>query len=173
MKIDLTEIARIPGAHASHTFEEPLARDPDLELVEPARGTFTVTNSGPLLVLRGSMTAAVRLQCARCLEPVTVAIEAPLSEAFSTRPPAEAIEDRTIDVEEPERAAFHENILDLTELVRQNIIVNLPIRPLCQEACPGICPRCGSTLSSGACTCPPEEPPRPLAELRKLIEPSK
>jgi len=173
MKIDLTDIARTPGAHATHSFEEPLTRDPDVDLAAPARGSFTVTNTGRLLVLRGSLAAQVRLSCARCLEPLTVGIEAPLSEEFSARPPAESLEEGTIDVEEPAHAAFHENLLDLTELVRQNIIVNLPIRPLCRESCAGICPRCGSALNAGPCGCPPEEPTGPLVELRKLIEPQK
>jgi len=170
MKIDLSEIAGRPGADAAHDFEEPLARDPDVELVEPARGSFTVTNTGLLLVLRGSMTAEVRLLCARCLEPLTVKLEMPLSEEFSARTGPEAAEEKTMDVEEAAGAAFHENILDLTELVRQNIIVSLPLRPLCRDDCPGICPRCGARLGAGLCACPPEEPQGPLANLGKLIE---
>jgi uncharacterized protein len=170
VKIDLSEIARTPGAQATHRFEEPLAGDPDVELVEPARGSFAVTNTGRLLVLRGSMTAEVRLACARCLEPLTVKLEIPLSEEFSARTGAEAAEEKTIDVEEPERAAFHENLLDLPELVRQNILISLPLQPLCRDDCLGICPRCGARLGTGVCACPPEEPQGPLAELRKLIE---
>ncbi|UCH33515.1 MAG: DUF177 domain-containing protein [Armatimonadota bacterium] len=170
MKIDLTDIARTPGAHATHHFEEALARDPDVDLVEPARGSFSVTNTGRLLVLRGAMTAAVRLECARCCGPAVVALDIPLSEEFSARPAAESIEEQTIDVEEPDRAAFHENILDLTELVRQNVVINLPLQPLCREGCAGVCSRCGSDLNTGTCTCPPEEPHGPLAELKTLIE---
>ena len=171
MKIDVTEIARTPGAHATHTFEEPLARDPDVELAEPARGSFTVTNTGLLLVLRGEMTAAVNLQCARCCEPVVLRLQVPLGEEFSARSAAESVEEQTIDVEEPERAAFADNILDLTELVRQNILVNLPLRPLCREDCPGMCPCCGSNLNAGPCACPSEGTQGPLSGLRQLLEP--
>jgi len=171
MKIDLTEIARTPGAHAAHDFEEPLKGDSDVALTEPAKGRFTVTSTGSLLVLRGSMTAEVDLACGRCLEPIVYHLEAPISEEFSTQPAALAAENETIDVEEPDRAAFKENILDLTELVRQNIIINLPLKPLCREDCPGICARCGANLAAGACECPPEEPEGPLAELKRLIEP--
>lgn len=173
MKIDLTEIARTPGAHAMHTFEEPLAGDADVELVEPARGQFTVTNTGRLLVLRGEMTAAVNLQCARCCEPAAVKVEVPLSEEFSTRPGPESAAEKTIDVEEPEHAAFHENILDLTELVRQNILISLPLQALCRADCPGMCPGCGKPLNAGPCGCPQEAVESPLVELRKLIEPHK
>lgn len=171
MKIDLTEIARTPGAHAAHEFQEALPGDPDFELAESARGSFTVTNTGRLLVLRGSLTAAVKLQCGRCLEPSVLRLEVPLSEEFSTRPPAQSLEEKTIDVEEPERAAFRENILDLTELVRQNIIINLPIQPLCREECAGICSRCGSNLNAGPCACPPPANEGLLAALGRLIEP--
>jgi len=170
MKIDLTDIARTPGAHAPHTFEEPLSRDPDIELAKPASGTFTVTNTGRLLVLRGEVTATVRLPCSRCLEPMTAELQIPLSEEFSTRPAAESVEEKTIDVEEPGAAAFFENILDLTELVRQNILINLPLAALCREECAGICSRCGSRLNAGPCGCPPEEAEGPLANLGKLIE---
>ncbi|HUT75870.1 MAG TPA: DUF177 domain-containing protein [Armatimonadota bacterium] len=171
MKIDLREIARTPGAHATHDFEEPLARDADVELAEPARGSFSVTNTGRLLVLRGCMTATVNLQCSRCCGPLVMTVEIPLSEEFSIGDAAGAAPEPTVDVEEPERAAFHDAILDLTELVRQHIIVNLPLRPLCREDCPGICPRCGNDLNAGACGCPAGSPPGPLWDLKRLLEP--
>jgi uncharacterized protein len=171
MKIDLTDMARTPGAHATHRFEEPLARDCDVELAEPARGSFTVTNTGHLLVLRGQMTAVVNLQCGRCCEPLALKLEVPLGDEFSARSAAGSVDEQTIDIEEPERAAFADNILDLTELVRQNILINLPLQPLCREDCPGICPRCGSNLNAGPCACPSEGAQGPLSGLRQLLEP--
>jgi uncharacterized protein len=146
-----------------------------VELAEPARGSFSVTNTGRLLVLRGRATAAVRLECSRCCEPVMVRVEVPLSEEFSARSGAEGAQEPTIDVEEPERAAFQDNILDLTELVRQNILIQLPIQPLCNEDCAGICRRCGANLNAGPCACDAAPraaaPPRPLSQLKQLIEP--
>ncbi len=187
MKVDLSEIARTPGAHAVHEFEEPLPGEPDVELAEPARGSFAVTNTGQLLVLRGEATAAVRLQCSRCCEPVVVRLDIPLSEEFSARTGPDGAKAQTMDIEEPERAAFQDSVLDLTELVRQNILIQLPIQPLCKEDCAGICQRCGANLNAGPCACGAAEPrpgpdiarlgtgaarlEGPLSQLKRLVQP--
>src|SRR5579884_814806 len=46
--------------------------------------------------------------------------------------------------------------LDLTEAIRQNILVSLPMVPICGEDCAGLCPQCGKDLNSGLCECKPE-----------------
>jgi uncharacterized protein len=59
----------------------------------------------------------------------------------------------TIDREEPETSAMSNYVLDVSELVRQQLAVNLPMAPLCREDCQGICPECGQNLNLGPCSC--------------------
>jgi uncharacterized protein len=62
--------------------------------------------------------------------------------------------------------------LDLGEVVREQVLLGLPLKPLCREDCHGLCPRCGKNRNAGACGCKPEEEagdPR-LEPLRKLFD---
>src|SRR6266567_4158167 len=59
--------------------------------------------------------------------------------------------------------------VDLTEAVRQNVLLAIPMVTLCREDCPGLCPQCGHDLSLGPCECQPEVDTR-LSILEKLLQ---
>jgi uncharacterized protein len=48
------------------------------------------------------------------------------------------------------------HIIDMTEAVRQYILLTTPMKPLCREDCAGLCPVCGHNLNQGPCSCPPQ-----------------
>jgi uncharacterized protein len=70
--------------------------------------------------------------------------------------------------EQPVRLSGDE-IIDLTEGIREEIILNLPLKNLCSEDCLGLCPRCGKNLNEGPCGCPQAEPPSTFSELDTLF----
>jgi uncharacterized protein len=60
------------------------------------------------------------------------------------------------------------HILDLTEAIRQYTVLAVPMKPLCNENCAGLCPSCGQNLNQGECGCPsPDTDPR-WANLRRI-----
>ncbi len=71
-------------------------------------------------------------------------------------------------------AYYHDQMLDLGEMMREQFNLALPMRPLCQEACQGLCPQCGANRNRGdACGCSVKwEDPR-LAGLRSLLDQNK
>ena len=64
--------------------------------------------------------------------------------------------------------------LDLREAIRQNLLLALPMQPLCKETCAGLCPQCGKNLNEGSCNCQPpiDERLSALADLLKGVESS-
>jgi uncharacterized protein len=62
------------------------------------------------------------------------------------------------------------HIIDLSEAVRQYTLLAVPMKPLCEAACAGICPTCGKNLNLGACRCPPPEGDPRWAKLQKLLQ---
>jgi uncharacterized protein len=170
VKIDLTEVAGTAGARGSHEFSTPVPGDDQVEVLGLVRGALTVTNMGRLLVLQGTFRGQVKMQCGRCLEPMTAAVEGALDEEFASQtagvePPAD-----TIEKQEPHEAAYSAGILDVTELVRQQLLLSVPLQPVCRPDCRGLCPTCGQNLNLGACLCPPAGPRGPLADLGRMIE---
>ena len=66
-------------------------------------------------------------------------------------------------------AYYREGMLDLVELMREQFVLALPMKPLCAEDCRGLCPECGTNLNKGQCGCTPRwEDPR-LAALKSLL----
>lgn len=94
---------------------------------------LTVELIGAELLVRGSLAVPVEFSCSRCLKPTTREIS---SDSYSFNANAEGGEE-----------------IDLTDSIREDIIIALPLKPLCDEGCKGICPRCGNDLNSGACGC--------------------
>ena len=59
-------------------------------------------------------------------------------------------------------------VVDLQTILKEQIILMLPIKPLCEEVCKGLCPRCGANLNRETCHCQPESVNSPFADLAKL-----
>ena len=116
----------------------------------------------------GHLTGAFELTCSRCLEPFTMAIAADFDLRYVPR--LENAGEGEKEVEEDDLAtAFYENDeIDLSQLVMEQFQLALPMKPLCKEACKGLCPQCGTNLNTGTCDCSQKwEDPR-LAVLRAM-----
>jgi uncharacterized protein len=87
------------------------------------------------LLVTGHLATPVRLRCSRCLNHFLQLLRV---QAFVFH-----------------RELAGEDFVDLTENIREDILLELPQRALCRPDCPGLCPRCGTDLSAGACQCAP------------------
>jgi uncharacterized protein len=72
---------------------------------------------------------------------------------------------------ESDELVIHDNhLLDLTEVIRQDLLTQLPFQPLCSEDCPGLCPECGADLRTVSCACgEAAEAQSPFAALAELL----
>jgi uncharacterized protein len=177
MQLDLSEIVSRPGMRSSVSLDEAGTSEPDLVYLGPIQGRVAFQNSGDLLLIDGKVSTTLELTCGRCLEPfrwpVTVSLEErfPLEDVLNpTAPPGEGVEwDSTVS------SVIHldagKPILDLGELIRQQLITEIPLQALCDEACRGLCPQCGANRNTGACECPEEPAGSPFAALADLLQP--
>jgi uncharacterized protein len=136
----------------------------------------TFTNSGRHIVARGRFRTTVELECSRCLRRHRIDLDLPIEEALPIAGQVPDVREEGVEEELPEEETeplFVENIFDLTELLRQSILVAAPIKPLCSEECKGLCPHCGKNLNDGPCECPPDSEAGPFAALAELVKESK
>lgn len=121
--------------------------------------------------VQGTVRATLELNCSRCLEPLTWPVDVPVELTYV--PEAAAAEDTPdaeLQDEDFSTAYYRDHVLDLGEMLREQFNLALPMRPLCQEACKGLCPQCGTNLNRETCGCDVKwEDPR-LAGLRSLLE---
>ena len=178
MKLDLNEIAAHLGTRLKYSIDEAPIEDvaSALKCVERVTGEITFTNAGSSIVARGSFRTAVELECGRCLGSYRLHVEAQIEEnlLLTDRAPESVADAEEQELPEEEKdPLFVDNVFGLEELLRQSILVNVPLKPLCSEECKGLCPRCGRNLNEAACGCAPEETQSPLASLAVLLEQEK
>jgi uncharacterized protein len=123
--------------------------------------------------LSGRFDATVRALCSRCLEP----FEVPLASEFFLTLTPEPVEMATGEnqMNEDDVSLFHapEGRVDLVGVVTEQIYLGLPLKPICDEGCRGLCPRCGVNLNQSTCECPKEEIDPRLAPLLELTDNSR
>jgi uncharacterized protein len=169
-----------PGAVREFDFSEPF-RDPtdELHLRGPISGHARLTRTPEGILVHCRHSAPVSVECARCLEEADVEIDGELDEEFF--PSTDIRTGVPFDVVSEEDRSFidehHE--IDLDEILRQDILTNLPLRPLCSAACPGLCTMCGQRLDNNHPQHPemqheaeseaPADPSSPFARLAVLL----
>jgi uncharacterized protein len=140
MKIDLTELLREVGNEADLESTLPakeLSSVADgLKLTKPVKVELHLINTGTSVLLTGGIKTEVELECSRCLKPFAFSLTARLDEEYSKNPPRPAGRGR-IELKESDfvYSIDKDNALNLTETVRQNLILALPTWAVCQETC--------------------------------------
>ncbi|HWE54743.1 MAG TPA: DUF177 domain-containing protein [Acidimicrobiales bacterium] len=100
------------------------------------------------------ITAPWTGECRRCLRVIAGTLEAEVRELYRPRPPGEPVD------QDEDTYPLTGELLDLQPLIRDAILLELPLNPLCREDCAGLCPTCGADLADGPCDCaaPPADP---------------
>lgn len=103
--------------------------------------------------LRATVKAEVEIVCSRCTEPVTRLVDTPFEDVFVDA----AYEPREKDLEvagsELDEELVESNEIDLADVVREQILLDLPEQVLCKEDCKGLCPHCGANRNLIDCDC--------------------
>ncbi|MBI3751054.1 MAG: DUF177 domain-containing protein [Chloroflexi bacterium] len=138
----------------------------DLRLVEPIEGTVEIVRTNRGVLVEAGLHAAIEAECARCLRAIEVPIDVEVAE--EALPSIDLASGTPVDASsEPDVARLtdhHE--LELGPLVAEAISLAEPIAPLCEEACPGLCPTCGERLGPGHAAHPEDDIDPRLEALR-------
>jgi len=147
-------VSNIPEEGIKLNTREPLLIE-GVTLAGPVTVSLNVQKVGSRVIVSGGFSCSVeKLQCGYCLEFFTAAIE---SDFYVECQPVTAI-----DMEEGEHelcasdldVAFYENDeIDLTELVREQVLLGIPMNPVCSRSCKGLCPVCGVNRNKQNCDC--------------------
>lgn len=148
--IDVRELGHRPGA--MRELERELPADKLLSGAGGLDAIYTAESADLELQVRlesvmegvlatGEVTGSLVGECVRCLDPVEVEVEAEFQELFY-------YDDDTLSAEEAQEALFVvEELLDLQMIVHDGVLLELPLQPLCEPDCPGLCSECGVRLA--------------------------
>ena len=136
------------------------SRGEDFRLVAPVELTARVTKDNEKIRLVGRLQTTLETDCGRCLEPFTIPVDASLDMLFlpeADQATVAAGDDKEDEAEVREAdtgVSYYKNdTIDLGEMMRDEFYLALPMKPLCQEACKGLCPVCGANRNRETCTC--------------------
>lgn len=121
--------------------------------------------AGQAYLLRGTLRGGLLVPCARCLEPASVAVDAPVTVTFVEGAVAADGDAETQDDVVP----FAHGTIDLDHPLRDEILLAVPMSPVCRPDCAGICPTCGRNRNVTPCDCArPADEPSKLGALAKI-----
>jgi len=130
--------------------EGPLAASGRAEVIHEHRGPKDIVAD---IRLRGHFDGQFQTPCARCVEPVKIPLAADYDLIFRpTGADADAPE-RSITAVETEIGYYQGDSLLLEDVLREQVLLSLPVRTLCKPDCKGLCPRCGKNRNLEACAC--------------------
>jgi uncharacterized protein len=177
MRYDLSRF-KSGSDHIDQTWEPEAfgsAEAEDYRLAGPVHLTADVTKSGTKVALKGRLTATLELACSRCLEPFVVPVDAALDLTFLPAPddtvaaPAAPAKSRRAAKDEDDDdddaptgevsaddvglSYYSGDVIDLGQMMREQFYLALPMKPLCQAECKGLCPHCGVNRNRETCSC--------------------
>jgi uncharacterized protein len=144
-----------------------------VDFLAPVDVAVKLTRMQQDVLAQGEATTRVRMPCSRCLEDVDVelagqfeALYVPETGSYGQRMGQPNFEwgDQRVNF-------YAELTIDLAEQVRQALLIELPMKPLCRPDCKGLCPECGHNLNEGPCPCGQQAEDDPWGPLRDLVPP--
>jgi uncharacterized protein len=169
MLLDLGKI-RAPREHYERVYpREAFSADGEtFRVIEPVTLGFDIVKDKQQFQLTGRVTTTLELPCSRCLEPFTWPVNGEFSLRYQPHSSNSSEGEREIEEDDLSTAFYENDEIDLGQLMREQFYLSLPMKPLCRDACAGLCPVCGTNLNRGTCDCKREwEDPR-LAVLKTL-----
>jgi len=151
----------------------------DLELQEiinfdasfsPVQAQLKIKKVGTEVLVSGKISTDVELKCSRCLKDFRSMITIPFDVIYH---PVEDLKEENkheLKVDELNMGFYSKDELDLLDLIKEQITLNLPMKPLCDNLCKGICLQCGADLNAGNCSCEEKDIDSRLTVLKKLLD---
>jgi uncharacterized protein len=169
-------VAQLLKEHTGQTrqfnLHEDISRlDPEISPLSNLDGAVRLIRTADGILVTGKLHCSLELTCSRCLEMFSLPLQLTLEEEF--RPTIDIVTGANLpmltDDEIATRIDEH-HTLDLSEVVRQNILLAIPPNPVCRTKCAGLCPRCGNNLNDGPCSCKPDEIDPRFQVLKQLLD---
>ena len=133
------------------------------------RGRVSLVRTNRGILVKAKLNTEVEVACCRCLKPFTSPLEFNFEDEFF---PVIDINSGAVLSLPEEPGCFNidaRHILDLSEAVRQYVLLVIPMKPLCREDCAGLCAICGRNLNDEKCDCLVQEIDPRWSKLSKLL----
>jgi uncharacterized protein len=168
MLIDLASVRVSPQRLKTEFAGTLIDLEGEGEVVGDARFDGETYRDEQRVHIRGVITAEVALQCTRCLESLRRKIEVSFDDVFIDASHETRSSDAELTFADMDESLVIGGRVDLTEVVREQILLALPEQIFCRENCRGLCPKCGGNRNLIDCSCERKEMDPRWAALKNL-----
>lgn len=119
----------------------------------PVEASFHLEREVNGILASGTFSTTAVVLCSRCSEPVSIPLSDSFTILYTEASEAFRAEEVELSAAEMDVDVMQDDRLDLTKLLRENVLLNLPLQPLCRADCRGLCPHCGINLNESSCRC--------------------
>ena len=168
----LIDIDRLPkeGLCVSGDFDFLSAElvEENAVFLEPARADVLVRKAGEEIWIKGRVSARLSFVCGRCLTPFEFPIDSKFDLVYMPEEMAEMKDE--LGEEDLDRIYYSDSHIDLRSVILEQLNLTFPLKPLCSEACEGICAVCGEPVHNGKCFCLVKESDPRFEKLKFLVK---
>jgi uncharacterized protein len=125
----------------------------DADLTGPLQIYLKLDRRGDEIWIRGKAVGDARLECSRCLVPYAQNLDLEFDVFCAKVQNPNVVSHKAVDEEDGGIHTHDGRVLSIDGEIREAVILGLPMKPLCRDACAGLCPRCGEDLNQGPCRC--------------------
>ena len=158
MRVELASLEGKAGKFA-HDYEpgELVLDDERVDVAAPPRVAGRIIRTGRQVVVDGQIAAGARLECDRCLKPMTLPVNAEFTVEYVTAEVYQEGDVAELAEEDLALSVFDGEVIDIDEIVREQFLLAIPAQALCRENCKGLCQVCGADKNLIDCECKASE----------------
>lgn len=153
MIIDLASVGKNPKTIELEFEPADIDLDDGMQLSENAAFKGEISRDGTRTRVKGNIATVVSTECSRCLEPVAKDIDLEFEAVFVDAADEPTEDEIEVTVDELDESLITDDHIDMTEVVREQLILAMIEKVLCQEDCKGLCPQCGGNRNLIDCKC--------------------
>ncbi len=162
-------VSSIPENGLQQEMELPIALEDDA-CKNNAHVFIKVLRFGRRVLVEGSVKMSAALVCSRCLKKFSYPLDVGFKEEYVPAGEISGEKEHELTNEELDIGFYSNDEIRVEYLVREQLLLSAPMKPLCRPDCQGICPECGKDLKEGSCECKEDEIDPRLAPLEKFKE---
>ena len=169
MRIDVRELETGPvRAQGELTLAQLGLQSSDGKILENIIVQASAEKQARQVRVRGNFTVSLELTCARCLDPVRMQLSPEFDQFYQSNSGSMLSGEIALTENETEIGFFNGDFIEVTDIVREQILLALPMKPMCREDCKGLCPYCGGNRNVRDCGCQDSGSDPRLAPLIKI-----
>ena len=128
----------------------PLKTAGRAQLVQEHHGKHHIIND---IRVEGELSTSLELSCARCLEPLVEKVNRKFDLLYRPQGSDAGKDELSVTTAEAEVSYYQGEGLLLEDVIREQVLLAVPLKAVCREDCKGLCPQCGSNLNQETCSC--------------------